>query len=201
MKRSTRLAAGFLLAWGWLSAAPGHCVTSTLADYIALGAQGCILNGDVFANFAYRSSASWAAATVKADQIIVAPLVLVPAGAKLTFSGPWSVVQGQTLESVISYTIVPPSGGSVPSQLQLALGAASVGGIIGAVEVQESTNLGNLNVLNRCTEVCQAKTNDSLDFDPVSVVLVSEQVQLSGGTGGASLSGFGATLDRCPLCV
>jgi hypothetical protein len=56
-------------------------------------------------------------------------------------------------------------------------------------------------VLIRCTEVCQAKTNDDLEFDPVSVVLVTDRVRLSGGTGGASLDGFGAVLDRCVMCA
>jgi hypothetical protein len=32
-------------------------------------------------------------------------------------------------------------------------------------------------------------------------VLVTHHVHLSGGTGGASLSEFGATLHPCPLCV
>ena len=101
----------------------------------------------------------------------------------------------------MSYTIVPPSGGPASSQLQLALGTAWVAGIIGAAAVQETTNVGKLHVFNRCTEVCQPKTKDSQDFDSVSVVLVTDHVHLSGGTGEASLSEFGATLDRCPLSV
>ncbi|HKE22868.1 MAG TPA: hypothetical protein VKB88_10790 [Bryobacteraceae bacterium] len=201
MKQNAKMAAGCLLACGWLSAAADPCVTSTLANYISLGAQGCTLNGDVFANFSYRAGASGGAATITADQIIVTPFVLVPAAAKLNFSAPWSVVTDQTQESVIRYTIVPPPGGATPSQLQLALGTASIGGIIGAVAVNQPTNVGNFSVFIRCTEVCQGQTNGSLDFDPVSVVLVTHHVHLSGGTGGASLSEFGATLDRCPLCV
>jgi hypothetical protein len=201
MKRNTTVAVACVMGCGWLAAAPTPCVTATLADYIALGAQGCTLNGDVFANFSYRAGASGGAAAITADQIIVIPFVLVPAGARLNFSGPWSVGPDRTQESVISYTIVPPSGGPASSQLQLALGTASVAGIIGAVAVQETTNVGKLHVFNRCTEVCQARTNGSQDFDSVSVVLVTEHVHLSGGTGGASLSEFGTTLDRCPLCV
>jgi hypothetical protein len=155
----------------------------------------------VFANFSYHARAGGGAATITADQIMVTPLMVVPAAAKLNFSAPWSVDQDQTQDSVISYTIVPPPGGAIPSQLQLTLGAASVGGIIGDVAVHESTNVGDLNVFTRCTEVCQTNTNGYLDFDPVSVVLVRNHVHLAGGTGGASLKEFGATLDRCPLCV
>src|SRR5258708_23053274 len=53
-----------LFACGWLSAAPPTCVTAALADYIALGAQGCTLNGDAYANFSYSAGASGGAATV-----------------------------------------------------------------------------------------------------------------------------------------
>jgi len=201
MKRKVKIVAGCLFACGLLLADPPTCVPGTLADYIALGAQGCNLNGDVFANFSYAARAGGGAATITADQIFVTPLVVVPAAARLNFSAPWSVDQGQTQDSVIRYTIVPPPGGTLPSQLQLTLGSAQVGGIIGSVMVNESTNVGRLNVFDRCTEVCQIKTNDAFNFEPVSVVLVRDHVGLSGGTSGASLSEFGAALDRCPLCV
>jgi hypothetical protein len=200
MKLSLWAVLGCLLACGQLSAAPTACVNATLANYIALGAQGCTLNGDVFANFSYSGGRSYGGATITADQILVTPLVVVPATAALNFSAPWSVGQDQTQESVIRYTIVPPPNGTLPFQLQLRLGPALVGGITGAVAVDEFTNVGNLTVLTRCTEVCQGKTNDSLDFDPVSVVLVTHRVRLLGGTRGASLNGFGAALDRCILC-
>jgi hypothetical protein len=201
MKLSLLAALGCLLACGWASAAPTACVNGTLADYIALGAQGCTFDGDVFANFTYAAGASGGGATITADQILITPHLIVPLGASLNFSAPWSVDQGQTQDSVIRYTIVPPPGGTTPSGLKLTLGSALVGGIIGAAAVHELTNVGNLTVFNRCTEVCQEKTNDSLAFDPVSVVLVTHRVRLLGGTGGASLDGFGAVLDRCILCV
>jgi hypothetical protein len=201
MRLNVNVAVGCLLASGLLSADPPTCVAGTLADYIALGAQGCTLNGDVFANFSYVASASGGAATITADQITVTPLVVVPATARFNFSAPWSVDQDQTQDSVVRYTVVPPPGGTAPSQLQLTLGSAQVRGIIGSVMVDESTNVGELSVSVRCTEVCQTKSKDSLNFDPVSVVLVRDHVSLSGGTDGASLSEFGVALDRCPLCV
>ena len=201
MKRKVKIVAGCLFACGLLSADPPTCGPGTLADYIALGAQGCNLNGNVFANFSYAARAGGGAATITADQINVTPFVVVPAAARLNFSAPWSVDQDQTQDSVIKYTIVPPPGATVPFQLQLTLGIAKVGGIIGSVMVNESTNVGRISVFDRCTEVCQFKTNESLDFDPVSVVLIRNHVSLSGGTGGASLSEFGAVLDRCRLCV
>jgi hypothetical protein len=155
----------------------------------------------VFANFSYAAGAGGGGTTITADQILVTPRVIVPLGASLNFSASWSVDQGQTQDSVIRYTIVPPPGVTAPSGLQLSLGPALVGGIIGAAAVHELTNVGNLTVFNRCTEVCQEKTRDSLDFDPVSVVLVTHRVRLLGGTGGALLNGFGSVLDRCTLCI
>src|SRR5215472_12344339 len=117
MKLSLWAALGCLLACGRLSAAPKPCVNASLADYIALGAQGCTLNGDVFANFSYFGTGSDGGARISADQILVTPLVVVPAAAALNFSAPWSVDQHQTQESVIRYTIVPPPSSTVPFQL------------------------------------------------------------------------------------
>jgi len=192
---------GCLLARGLLWGDPLPCTTGTLADYIALGALGCALNGNVFANFSYAADATGGAATITADQITVTPLVVVPAAARLTFAAPWSGDQDQTQDSIIRYTVVPPPGVAAPSRLQLTLGSARVAGIVGSVTVNESTNVDKLSVFTRCTEVCQIMTTDSLTFDPVSVVLVHNHVNLTGGTGGASLSEFGTVLDRCPLCV
>jgi hypothetical protein len=200
------IVAGLVLGCGLLSAAPPPCVTGTLASYIALGAQGCALDGDVFANFTYSATSSGGAPTITADQITVTPLIAVPTTAVLFFAAPWKVAAGQTQDSKIQYTIVPPptSGATTTppsSQLGLTLGSARVGGIIGAVAVNETTNVGNLSVFERCVDVCQIETSDTLNFVPVSVVLVSDQVSLSGGNGGASLTDFSASLNRCILCV
>ncbi len=112
MKLKVNVATGCLFACRLLSADPPTCLTGTLADYIALGAQGCTLNGDVFANFSYFAGASGGAATITADQVTVTPLVVVPATARFNFSAPWSVAQDQTQDSIIRYTIVPPPGGT-----------------------------------------------------------------------------------------
>jgi hypothetical protein len=155
----------------------------------------------VYANFSYSAGATGGAASVTADQIILTPLIVVPATSRFSFSAPWSVDPNQTQESIIRYTIVPPPGLTVPSERQLTLGSVQVGGIFGRVAVNEITNVGKVSVFTRCTEVCQTQTTGSLDFDPVSVVLVTDHVHLSGGNGGASLNGFGAALNRCVLCV
>jgi hypothetical protein len=55
-------------------------------------------------------------------------------------------------------------------------------------------------VFTRCIEVCQTKTNDSLNFKPVSVLLVSDHVNITDGNGGASLKDFAAQLNLRYLC-
>jgi len=200
MRSQWKLGGGCLLACGLVWAQPPACVNGTLGDYVALGAQGCSLNGSVFANFAYTGSASGGAATITADQIAVTPQVVVPATARLNFAAPWTVDKGQTQNSSIRYTIVPPAGATQP-QLQLALGWTQVGGIIGRVTADETTNVGDLLVFTKCTEVCQNSSVDSFNFDAVSVVLARHHVTVSGGDGGASLSDFTTMLNRCPLCV
>ena len=66
--------------------------------------------------------------------------------------------------------------------------------------VEESTNVNKLGVFERCVEICQTKTVDSLNFNPVDVVLLSDHVSLSGGTGGASVGEFADLLNLCYLC-
>jgi hypothetical protein len=194
------IAVGSLLVSGLLSAAPPTCFTETLASYIALGAEGCTFDGNVFANFSYSANASGGASIIRADQIMVAPLFLAPDTTRFNFSAQWSISSEQSQDSVIGYTVVLPCGDTRTAQLDLMLGPSQIRGIFGSVTVDESTNVGKLSVFTRCTEVCQTKTNDSLNFDPVSVLLVTEHVSLRGGNGGASLKEFAAQLSLCYLC-
>jgi hypothetical protein len=190
-----------LLACELLLASSPACVSGTLASYMALGANGCTLSGIVFANFSYTASASGGATKIGSEHITVTPTFVVPETARFSFSAPWKVGNEQSQESVIKYTAVLPCGDMRPAELDLALGVASVGGIIGSVTVNESTNVGALSVFDRCTEICQTKTNDRLQLEPVSVLLVTDHVKLSGGNGGASLNEFTSALNLCIPCV
>ena len=201
MRLNLKIVSGYFLACGLAWAAQPACVTGTLASYIALGAEGCTFDGTIFANFAYSASASGGASTIRADQITVVALLIVPSTAGFNFSAPWSVAKEQTQDSIISYTAVLPCGDVQTAQLSLTLGTARIGGIIGSVTVNETTNVGKLSVLDRCTEICQTKISDSLKFNPVSVILISDHVSLSGGNGGSSLSEFASALNRCIPCV
>ena len=200
MKLRLNIAVGSLLVCGLLSAAPPTCGTGSLASYIALGAEGCTFDGNVFANFTYSAKSSGGASFIGADQITVVPIFLAPETTRFNFSAPWSVSSQQSQDSVIGYTIVLPCGDTRTAQLDLSLGSTQIGGIIGSAEVDESTNVGKLNVFTRCTEVCQTKANDSLNFNPVSVLLVADHVSLKGGNSSASLKEFAAQLNLCYLC-
>jgi hypothetical protein len=205
MRLTLNIVAGCVLACescGSLLAAPPACVTGTLASYVALGAGGCTSGTLVFANFAYSASAAGGAPTISAHQITVTPMLIVPQTTAFSFSASWSVSHpAHSQDSIIKYTAVLPCGATQPAELDLTLGSAQVGGIVGSVTVRESTNVGNLTVFDRCTEVCQSKTSDRLQIEPVSVVLVTEHVSLVGGTGGASLNAFTSAVNLCIPCV
>jgi hypothetical protein len=201
MRGILNIAVGCLLGCGLLSAAPPPCVNGTLASYVALGAGGCTFGRIVFANFVYSASASGGAPVIRADQIMVVPTLIVPETTRFSLSAPWSVTSAQSQDSVIKYTAVLPGGDTTPAEVDLVLGPAHVGGNIGSATVKESTNVGDLSVFDSCTELCRAKTNDALQFQPVSVLLVTDHVSLRGGTGGASLNEFAAALNLCIPCV
>lgn len=200
MGRCLKLTVACFLVCGLLSAAPPTCSTGTLASYIALGAEGCTFDGNVFANFTYSAKSTGGAAIVRADQITAVPAFLAPETTRFTFSAPWAVATEQSQDSAIGYTVVLPCGDTRTAQLGLLLGSTQIKNIFGGVTVEESTNLGKLNVFTRCTEVCQTKTSDSLNFSPVTVLLINEHVNITGGNGGASLDEFTAQLNLCYLC-
>ena len=201
MKQIMKIAGVCLVASALMWAAPPQCKSGSLTDYISLGANGCVFGGIVFANFKYSASAKGGAPVIKADQIKVDPTEIPTQTASLKFSAPWSVKSAESQGSTINYTASLPSGDTVPAALALALGAAQVGSI-GSVTVDESTNVGKLEVYDRCTELtCQNSANDSFQFTPVSVVLMKSHVSLIGGLGGASLDEFYAQLNLCAPCV
>ena len=200
MGQYLKLTVACFLVCGLLSAAPPTCSTGTLASYIALGAEGCAFDGNVFGNFTYSAKSTGGAHIVKADQITVVPAFLAPETTRFTFSAPWAVGSEQSQDSAIGYTVVLPCGDARTAELDLLLGSTQIKNIFGGVTVEESTNLGKLNVFTRCTEVCQTKTSDSLNFSPVNVLLIDEHVNITGGNGGASLNEFTAQLNLCYLC-
>lgn len=199
--RTKLLALGCVFACATVWAAPPTCVIGTLASYIRLGAEGCTFVGITFANFAYSADASGGARTVTAEKITVTPTLVVPEEARFSLSAPWDVGKGQALDSFIHYTAVLPCGDTRPALLDLALNHSVIEGITGAVSVDESANVGKLSVFDRCADSCQNKPDDSHQFTPVSVVLITDHVKLNGGMDGASLTGFWSGINLCIPCV
>jgi len=206
MKSTFKIIFGCLIACGLLSATPPACITGTLTSYIALGPQGCTIGTVVYANFTY----SIVSPSIAANQITVMPTFVAPTTGRLTFSGPWNVPKDQMQEADISYTAALPAGSSLPSALQLILGTAQIKGVIGNVTIDEQTNLPGastggdetLSVFDRCTEVCQTKALDNFNFNStnISVLILSNHLSLSGGTGGVTLDQFTNSLTLCTVC-
>ncbi|MGH9561044.1 MAG: hypothetical protein ACRD3S_06275, partial [Terracidiphilus sp.] len=178
------------------------CVTGTLASYIALGSGGCMFESTLYRNFSYVVPGT---APISPQQILVipssGPSVATPYPG-LTFYGPWSVPRDLSLTSIIGYSTVPfppnASAGVLDTILNLDLGAASIGGIIGSVEVTETVTPANstlaeqLQVYEICEEVCRQQKTDTAILVGLESRNFSLNVTLDGGTGGASLNYFTA---------
>ena len=102
------------------------------------------------------------------------------------------VGSGISQQSTISYAVVPfpPAGSTNTGQLTLDLGPSKVNGTVGSVTISENTNVGDLQVYDKCNEVCTIKTTDQVTFTPLQIVNISDDISLSGGTAGASFSLF-----------
>jgi hypothetical protein len=199
MKTKTILAAAcaLLFALPATAQAAHFCVRGTLASYIALGSGGCMFGSVLYHDFSFTSAT---ANGISAATILVTPSVLPTA---VDFQGlnfspltstAWSVGAGQSKQFGIGFSAVPfppyanPLPGSAP--LTLDLGPSHVFGIIGSVTVQEVTNAATLEVYDRCADACILKQTDTVTISPIQILQSSITVSLSGGSGGASLSGF-----------
>lgn len=181
-------------------AAGPNCVAGTLASYIALGAGGCMFESTLYRNFTYIAPVS---TTIMPEQILVIPSSIVSVTTPypgLTFYAPWNAGKDLTLTSIIGYNTVafPPNASAelLDTILNLDLGAASIGGIIGSVEVTETvtpadTTLSQeLQVYEICADACRLQKTDTAVLVGLQSLDIQLNVTLDGGTGGASLSSF-----------
>ncbi len=176
-----------------------NCVTGSLASYIALGSGGCMFDSALYRNFTYTAASTNG---VTANDITVTP-ILLPTPTLfpgLNFTAKWSVVAGQSEQSVIGYNVVPfppeASPASTGAVLTLDLGQSQVLGIIGSVTVKETTSATSatdaLEVYEICADACSLKRTDSVTVTPIAPLQTTIVVSLSGGNGGASLKSFAA---------
>ena len=194
-----RLLFGIFALVPMLHAGPFPCVSGTLASYISLGVSGCAIGNIEFVNFTYSSKTSGGTPGITPDMIQVDPVLVVPQAASLTFSAKWQAEAGQSEESLISYTVIETTRHSAGS-LTLQLGAASV--TSGVATVGEKSSVGALRVYSQCSQMCQSRTVDTVNFSPVpDGFRVANQVKVSSTSGTTSLSGFTAIVNLCPACV
>jgi hypothetical protein len=182
-----------------VSAGP-NCQIGTLASYIALGAGGCMFESTLYRNFTYVAPVS---TTITPEQILVIPSPVASVTTPypgLTFWAPWNAGVDQSLTSIIGYDTVPfPPNASaeIPDTiLTLDLGTASIGGIIGSVEVTETVTPTNtaapvtLQVYEICEDACRLQKTDTAVLPGLQPLNFKLAIALDGGTGGASLNYF-----------
>jgi hypothetical protein len=185
------------------SAAP--CMTTTLANYIALGSTGCTLGNLQVGGFAYKANADGGAAEITADQITVTPL-LAPTGTfGLEFTAPWGVQAGQGQLSAITYRALS-SAASVQIQEIRLDGSGFQAGMFGNVIVNETVATPaaalDLQVYLKCTEVCRSDMSDLVSLTPpASELIVTDRVTLQSKLGAAALTGFADWFVVCLACV
>ncbi len=102
-----------LLVWIVLLLLPAgvaYCSQMTLADLIGFGSTGFQVQDKLFYDFTYSSSASGGATAVPASGVGVTPLN-IPLNPGWLFQAAWSVGPGQTMDSLISYSVKVLDGG------------------------------------------------------------------------------------------
>jgi hypothetical protein len=171
---------------GWSGNTP--CVKATLASYIDLGQDGCIVGDKLFFGFSYEASAEGGAREIPATELIVNP-AQAPFNSWLEFSADWRIESQQTQRSVIRYSVFGLRRIGEIAELGLE-GTGFTAGMFGTVSVNESTNAGDLSVFLECIELCRLTPSDSVKTDPVRLVEVVDDVTLTARFGGATLSTF-----------
>lgn len=167
-------------------AAPVICLQGTLADYIALGATGCQIDDKLFNNFRYQESGSGGATPIPESGVSVTPLDIA-FNPGLIFNAAWTVGPGQTLDSMINYTVQVLSGGNPISGISTTMNGY---GIVpdGVVAVAETTPFGNVLVYD--SPVLGVRAFDQVEFLPtMGPIEVHKDISVNGNAGLATVSG------------
>lgn len=181
-------------------AAAATCEPGTLADYIALGSQGCaIVSARVF-DFRYTAGATGGATEIPPRAIKVTPMFMVPATQGVEFAADWKVASAQRQWSWIRFRLETSAPDSQVKQLNLT-GTGFQGGQFSTAVVHERTSAGDLAVFLQCVEVCRAVNSATLTIQPSTVLDIAATVLLESRMGNAALAGFTAEFSECPLCV
>jgi len=191
MKRTLLLVA-LGLAMCSVAKADSACTTATLSTYLAAGFS-CTLDGLTFSSFSASFNQSGGAANPGAAGITITPTL---AGLVFDFTGGWVVSSGQTLDTIVRFTI--DSASPIISDLSLTLVAAGCSGP-GAVGLTENAASVGASLFTSCTNGSVDLTTHTATFSPVSSLTVVKDLTLSGGTtGSASVSEFTNAVSDVP---
>ncbi len=158
--------------------------SGTLADYIALGSGGGIIDDKLFFNFEYVGTGSGGAVAIPASGIAVTP-ILTPFNPGLQFNAAWTVGPGQTLDSRISFDVQVLPGGNAITDISATMSGY---GIFenGIVAVAETTTQGNILLFDSQSGTV---ASDTIMFDPTtSVINVLKDISVNGNLGIATVS-------------
>jgi len=192
MKKTLLLVALLLVmrSTGWAS----NCTVGTLSSYLALGAGGCTLDNKTFTHFGYSGAGTF---PIPASEITVTPCPsslcsatgVLPGEEGFVFNAAWQVGPGQTLDSLISFTVT--SGTSIVDAFLAGAGMSAGGG--GLASVAET--LGNGESLTVSTV---GHSSDSVTFPGVTSLTVLKNIALSGGAGAARISDVANGFSQTP---
>jgi hypothetical protein len=173
-----------------------------MLDYVALGSGGCMIDDKLFYDFTYTSAGSGGATAIPDDGVRVTPIT-IPFNPGFIFNAAWSVGPGQTLDSMINYTVqVLPGGAPIGDFSATMFGFSSVPD--GLVAVAETANLpGGTTVV-----LPLLYAFSPTDFDDHNVVKLAnytngpitfhKDISVNGNNGLASVSGVWNQVSEVP---
>jgi len=135
MTKGWGIIAVFLLGLSMASAAPLACEPGTLADYISLGSEGCLLNNAVVADFFDVGPIGGFATGIAPEDVLVDPLLTI-GGMKfgLQFTYGASAGTGELLESRFTYTFQTAVAGPIVALLGMTGSTVAPDGVNTVVE-------------------------------------------------------------------
>jgi len=182
MKRTLLLVALLLVmrSTGWAS----NCTVGTLSSYLALGTAGCTIDNKTFTHFGYSGAGTF---PIPASEITVTPCPsslcsstgVLPGEEGFVFNAAWQVGPGQTLDSLIAYTVT--SGTDIVDVFLAAAGMSAGGG--GLASVAETLSNGE-----SLTVSTLGPSSASVTFPGVTSLTVLKDIALTGGAGAARIS-------------
>jgi hypothetical protein len=200
MKNSLLLCVGALCATSAFATST-TCQNTTYDQYVlgnagGVGVASCVSNSLTFSNFKYSGTAGGGASVIGSGSILVAPDQTLNFEG-FTFNSNWTALAGQFQDSLLTFTVTGTnltdlhlsfngsaqnSGSSSTVTEQYCLGGADVTNCTGGAISNNITvsNIGNPSGPN--TQVFNVNTF----FSPVTVIGVSKDIGVTGGTSNGS---------------